>query len=92
MLNENRQREYNPKIVADLAGNYDVHLNQAELSEGKVLEGTGSLVFDNKNKIIFLSQSSRGSLTALDMYMETFDKVQPGYRVVGFSSLDESGS
>lgn len=92
MLNENRQREFNQKIVQDLAPNYEVYLNQAELSEGRVLEGTGSLVFDNKNRIVYLSQSSRGSLSALDMYMEGFEKVQPGYRVVGFSALDKTGS
>ena len=57
-----------------------------------MLEGTGSLVFDNKNKTIFLSQSSRGSLSALDPYLETFDKVQPGFRVVCFSALDQSGN
>ncbi len=57
-----------------------------------MLEGTGSLVFDNKNKIIYLSQSSRGSLSALDMYMERFDIVQPGFRVVGFTALDKAGN
>jgi len=57
-----------------------------------VLEGTGSLVFDNKNKTIFLSQSSRGSLSALDPFMKTFDKVQPGFRVLCFSALDQSGN
>ncbi len=41
-----------------------------------MLEGTGSLVFDHSNRVIFLNESKRASLRAFDMFMEEFDKVQ----------------
>ena len=74
MLSENRQQEYNPQIISDLTPNYELLINQVHISEGEVLEGTGSLVFDHSNRVIYLNESKRASLRAFDMFMEEFDK------------------
>lgn len=88
MMSENRQREYNPQIVADLRPLYEQHIIQAHVSEGLVLEGTGSLVFDHSNSVVYLNESKRATLRAFDMYMEEFDLFQKSYRAVPFIAED----
>jgi hypothetical protein len=75
MMSENRQKEYNPLIVSDLQPNYEVLLSQADISEGQVLEGTGSLVFDHSNSIVYLCESQRATLQAFDMFLDPFMQV-----------------
>lgn len=69
--------------------NYEVLLNQADISEGQVLEGTGSLVFDHSNSIVYLCESQRASLQAFDMFLDPFMQVQAPFRAVTFKAVDK---
>ena len=56
-----------------------------------MLEGTGALVFDHSNRIVYMNTSKRATLQALDLYMEKFDKHQQGYCGITFPASDRSG-
>lgn len=73
MMSENRQREFNPNIIKHLQPNYETHFSQLENSEGEVLEGTGVLVFDHSNRIVYLNESKRATHWGFDLFMESFD-------------------
>ena len=63
-----------PQRVLDLT-----HLEQA----GQFLEGTGSLVFQRSNKVVFAHESARTSSSALDVFCQ-----ETGYRPVRFHAFD----
>lgn len=64
-----------PQRVLDLTG-----LEQAS----QFLEGTGSLVFDRRNKVVFAHESARTSYSALDIFCE-----KTGYQSVKFHAFDK---
>ena len=86
MASENRHREINLNIIRDLG--YKIFADYNEISRLFPLEGTGSLVFDHSNKVIYIGESPRGSLTAIDLFMELFDAIHPGYRTCTFRASD----
>ena len=92
MMSENRQQEYNQAIVDSLSNQYDTHYWQQLEPEGDVLEGTGVLVFDHSNRVIYLNLSQRATLSGFDIFMETFDRLQQGYRAVPFEARDRHGN
>jgi len=49
-----------------------------------VLEGTGVLVFDHSNRIVYINESKRATLWGFDLFMENFDRLQQGYRALPF--------
>jgi len=53
---------------------------------GHFLEGTGSLIFDRKRKVVFAHESARTSFRVLDDFCD-----QTGYRPVKFHAQDEGG-
>ncbi len=55
-------------------------------NSGQFLEGTGSLVFDRANKVVFAHESPRTSYNVLDAFCE-----QTGYRPVKFHASDKEG-
>ena len=60
-----------------------VHLETAE-SENKFLEGTGSLVIDRANKIVYACLSVRTDTKILEKFAQLFD-----YQIISFLATDE---
>ena len=54
--------------------------------EGKFLEGTGSMVFDHDNKVIYACYSPRTDIGVLEKYADT-----NGYRAIVFVATDKNG-
>lgn len=54
--------------------------------EGKFLEGTGSMIIDHENKVIYACYSSRTEVSVLEKYANT-----NGYRAIIFYATDKNG-
>jgi hypothetical protein len=54
--------------------------------EGKFLEGTGSMIIDHENKVIYACYSSRTDVSVLEKYANT-----TGYRAIIFFATDKNG-
>lgn len=54
--------------------------------EGRFLEGTGSMVIDHENKMIYACVSERTSLSVLEKYVAT-----NGYQAIVFLATDKNG-
>lgn len=62
MLHPTRQLERDQMIIDELKKNYKYFINLSNWeSQGKALEGKGSLVFDYRNQKIYCSQSERAN-------------------------------
>lgn len=89
MFAPNRRLERDPQIVSRIADRFKVRkvmdLTHFE-KEGLFLEGTGSMVLDRENRIVYACLSERTSTRVL----EEFCRKLP-YRMVTFHSVDESG-
>lgn len=89
MQAENRQLERREDIITQLEDNFTVK-HVIDLShfehEGKFLEGTGSMVLDRENKIVYACLSPRTNAKVL----ATFCK-QTGYKSINFHAVDENG-
>ena len=70
MFSKNRRKERREDIITDLQKRYNVK-NIIDLTsyekENKFLEGTGSMVFDRKNKICYASISERTDKTLVEI-------------------------
>jgi len=55
-------------------------------NEGHYLEGTGSMVVDNENKMIYAAISERTSVAALEKFAST-----GGYQAIAFIATDKNG-
>lgn len=89
MLSDNRRLERREDIVNALRLKFDftshVKLEEYE-KEGKILEGTGSMVLDRKHRIVYACLSSRTNGKVLD---EFCDKM--GYDKIFFRAVDGLG-
>jgi hypothetical protein len=89
MFAPNRRLERDPQIVSRIADRFKVRkvmdLTHFE-KEGLFLEGTGSMVLDRENRIVYACLSERTSTRVL----EEFCRKLP-YRMVTFHSADLSG-
>ncbi|NJN42844.1 MAG: amidinotransferase [Flammeovirgaceae bacterium] len=89
MMSANRRMERNEKVIAEVGSSYDIErivdLTSHE-SEGKFLEGTGSIVFDHVNKLAYACRSVRTDAGILEELGQTI-----GYEIVLFDSVDEKG-
>lgn len=90
MMAVNRRLERRKDIVEYLRENYHVKrvidLSIYE-SEGKFLEGTGSLVFDHVNKIAYACRSPRTSQELVEKLSREL-----GYKSIIFDAEDEQGN
>jgi hypothetical protein len=89
MLAENRRVERRAEIVDELCNVFSV--NQLidlspEEENGRILEGTGSIIFDHINKIAYANESAR---TNESLFYEVCQKL--GYEGVFFKAADEQG-
>ncbi|MCH2022966.1 MAG: arginine deiminase-related protein [Saprospiraceae bacterium] len=84
----NRRPERRSEIINNLKLKYQI-TNLVDLSfyekEGKFLEGTGSIVFDHKNKIAYACLSPRTD----QMVFEHCAKIL-GYKAISFHAYDEN--
>src|SRR5213083_1150487 len=84
-----RRRERRQDIVEELSKHYRV-IDVIDYSrfedEGCCLEGTGSLVLDHLNKIVYVSLSSRSNLKMIQRFADDFS-----YEPVIFTSIGPDG-
>ncbi len=89
MRAENRRLERREDIITQLEDNFKVN-HVFDLShfehEGKFLEGTGSMVLDRENKIVYACLSPRTN----EKILATFCK-QTDYQSINFHAIDENG-
>lgn len=89
MMAENRRMERREDVLSELEKHFDLD-SILDLSiyedEGKYLEGTGSIVFDYKNKLAFANRSPR---THDDIFYLCCKEL--GYEPVLFSATDKYG-
>jgi hypothetical protein len=82
-----RRLERREDILLDLASKFDLicryYLEPVE-NENRYLEGTGSMVFDRINKIVYACRSSRTDLSVLKKFAAI-----TGYSTVSFSAVDK---
>ena len=84
MLTPNRQLEVREDIIKHINPKYICDFRN---TEGKVLEGTGSVVLDQKNKIIYVSYSER---THVDLVNRLSQKL--GFAICGFHAADHQNN
>lgn len=90
MLTKNRRIERRPEIVDELSNDFLVNEIidlTSEEQNGKILEGTGSIVFDHINKIAYANESAR---TNKNLFYDVC--LQLGYEGVFFKAVDEQGA
>lgn len=88
MKAENRRFERRNDVIDLINKNFEVaKINDLSFyeKEGKFLEGTGSMVLDRKNKIMYACESIRTWLDPLNEFSR-----MTGYQTVTFSSVDEN--
>lgn len=84
-----RRRERRQDIIEELRKHYrvsEVIDYSAFEDEGCFLEGTGSLVLDDLNKIAYVSLSNRSNLKMIQRFADDFS-----YEPVTFTSVDSNG-
>lgn len=85
-----RRKERRNDIVDFLKARYDlpriIDLSILEQQQS-YLEGTGSMVLDRPNKVIYACLSSRTSVRALETFAE-----EMGYKVISFKATDANGT
>lgn len=89
MQAENRRLERREDIISQLEDKFKVHriedLSHFE-TEGKFLEGTGSMVLDRESKVVYACLSPRTDEEVLTEFCK-----ETGYRAVTFDAVDQSG-
>ncbi len=89
MFTEIRRKERRSKIIDEIVEKFDIteliDLTHFE-NDNLFLEGTGSCVFDHKNKLAFACKSPR---TSEDVFNELCNKI--GYQGFFFNAVDLSG-
>ena len=89
MYAPNRRIEKRDEIVQQLAAAFvikDMQDWSEYEAEGRFLEGTGSMVIDHNNKMIYACVSERTSLAVLEKYAATNN-----YQAIAFLATDKNG-
>lgn len=89
MYATNRRIEKRDEILEQIAQKFvirDVQDWSEYEAEGRFLEGTGSMVIDYDNKMIYACVSERTSLPVLEKYAAT-----NGYQAIAFLATDKNG-
>lgn len=89
MFAENRRIERREDIIDTLASKYEVNKRYTfdyYEQEEKFLEGTGSMLFDRENNIVYACLSARTNIEILEKY-----SVLMGAKKIAFRSVDRSG-
>lgn len=89
MCAPNRRPEKRDDILKQLSNDFiikDVQDWSEYETEGRFLEGTGSMIMDHDNKLIYAAVSERTNLTVLEKFAAT-----NGYQAVVFLATDKEG-
>lgn len=89
MFAQNRRLERRADIIQQLENDFIVQEKQnwsGEENEGRYLEGTGSLIIDHTNKIIYAAISERTNLTVLEKVA-----TKNNFQAIAFLAMDEQG-
>ena len=89
MFSSIRRKERRPEIISDLMANFSVETRiffEDYEREEKYLEGTGSLILDRVNKIMYACLSPRTDRTLTEELAQRLD-----YKAVIFTAVDEEG-
>ena len=89
MYAPNRRTEKREEILSQLAKEFvirDVQDWSKYEAEGKFLEGTGSMILDHENRMIYACMSERTSLSVLESYATT-----NSYQAIVFLATDKNG-
>ena len=86
-----RRAERRAEIVAALSENHGFHVREIiDLStaedDGLFLEGTGSMVLDRVNRVIYAAMSSRTHMSVLADFAQQAD-----YEITAFDAIDSAG-
>lgn len=87
MLTQNRRDEVNVKGLKQLLKNSGIRINQIvdmRTNTSNILEGTGSLILDRKNKIIYAALSERTNIELVKSLA-----VKLNYQPIIFHAVDE---
>jgi hypothetical protein len=91
MLTANRQKEVNPEGLKNLlqASNIviDKTIDLRSHNKGEILEGTGSLIFDKANKLIYASISPRTTVAMVNKVTKLTH-----YNAIIFTSYDDKNT
>jgi len=89
MLTKNRRVERNPLVIDEISRYFNVSeiidISASE-EDGKILEGTGSLIFDHVNKVAYANESPR---TDKHLFYDICEKLD--YEGVYFKATDKQG-
>ena len=86
----NRRRERKPAVLAAVAERFAVRRTldlTAFESEGRFLEGTGSMVLDRVHRLAYLGRASRSHPEVVEAFCGAL-----GYRAVWFDATDSAGT
>lgn len=87
MKSPSRRKEKHPSLIHFIKERYPLVYDWSEWEmRNQFLEGTGSLVLDRVNKIVYSTVSTRSSEFLLEKWIKEF-----GYRSVIFKSADKKG-
>ncbi len=89
MLTENRRLERQPYVIEQIEEQFTInrHLDFSEHEAlGQILEGTGSMILDRVNRLVYACLSPRTHADLLDEFCKWAD-----YKKVEFHSLDRNG-
>jgi hypothetical protein len=89
MFSSIRRKERRPEIISDLMADFSVETRiffEDYEREEKYLEGTGSLILDRINKIMYACLSPRTDRTLTEELAQRLD-----YKAVIFTAVDEEG-
>jgi hypothetical protein len=86
-----RRAERRAEIVAALSENHGFHVREiidlsAAEDDGLFLEGTGSMVLDRVNRVIYAAMSSRTHMSVLADFAQQAD-----YEITAFDAIDSGG-
>lgn len=88
MLSEKRNAERRADIIETLRQNFQIKkVIDLSAGENQILEGTGSMVCDHANRIIYACLSPRTDEKLLGKFASMI-----GYNVVSFNCFDENGA
>ncbi len=91
MLAPSREREKNPLIINKKKSEYKHFIDVTPEKPGQALEGTGSLLFDNENKKVFVNISVRADANLLESFLTKFNALsKTPYTSVTWHSVDRN--
>jgi len=94
MLYPSRRMERNPKIIEDLkkSAKHFIDLTGLE-KENEFLEGKGSVIYDHRNNKLYICNSQRATLKAIEIYVKELNKIsKKPWKAVVFTGKDDKGS